>query len=49
MDIQWGAAALLAALAILATTTRMALKDTTPQDRASVLRAIAELVRELHP
>ncbi|NKI44688.1 hypothetical protein [Streptomyces physcomitrii] len=50
MDI-WGAAVLLAGLVIFAITTviitGMALKDTAPQDRAGILHAIAELVREL--
>ncbi|MFE2424848.1 hypothetical protein [Streptomyces hokutonensis] len=52
MDI-WGAVVLLTGLVVLATTTviitGMALKGTTPQDRAGILRAIAELVRELRP
>lgn len=54
MDI-WEALVLLTGLVILATTTviitGMALKGTASQDRASILRAIAELVRELrrHP
>ena len=49
----WGAVALLAGLVILASTTvvitGLALKDTAPEDRAGILRAIAELVRELRP
>ncbi|MFJ3824981.1 hypothetical protein [Streptomyces nodosus] len=50
MDIRW-AAVLLAGVAILAiaavTITGLALKDTASQDRAGILRAVAELVREL--
>lgn len=49
----WVAVVPLAALAIPATATvviaRMALKETTSQERAGILRAIAEIVRELHP
>ncbi len=52
MDI-CGAVVLLAGLVILAATavviTGMALKDTASQDRASILRAIATLVRALRP
>ncbi|MFF8931478.1 hypothetical protein ACF1AO_29900 [Streptomyces longwoodensis] len=52
MDI-WGAVVLLAGFVILATTamviTGIALKDTPAQYRAGILRAIAELVRELRP
>jgi hypothetical protein len=50
MDI-WGAAVILAGLAIPAIAavaiTGMALKDTAPRDRAGILRAVTELVREL--
>lgn len=50
MDI-WGAAVLLAGLAIPAIAavaiTGMALKGTAPRDRVGILRAVAELVREL--
>jgi hypothetical protein len=49
----WGLAVLLAGPVVLATTTviitGMALKGTAPQDRARILRAIAELVRQLRP
>lgn len=49
----WGAAVLLAGLMIIAITTVIitgtALRDTASQDRAGILRAIAELVRELRP
>ncbi|MEU0807477.1 hypothetical protein [Streptomyces sp. NPDC005970] len=49
----WGAAVLLAGLVIIAITTviitGMALKDTASKDRAGILRAIAELVRQLRP
>ena len=52
LDI-WEAVVLLAALAILATTTVIitciALRNTPSQDRARILHAIAELVRQLHP
>jgi len=52
MDI-WQAVVLLAGLVILAITTvivtRTALKDTAPQDRAAILAAIAQLVRQLRP
>ncbi|MET8380057.1 hypothetical protein [Streptomyces microflavus] len=50
METPW-AAAFLAGLAIIATTavaiTGLALKDTASQDRAGILRAVAELVQEL--
>jgi hypothetical protein len=49
----WEAAMLLAGLTIIAIAiviiTGMALRDTASQDRAGILRAIAELVRELRP
>jgi hypothetical protein len=49
----WGAAVLLTGLMIIAITTVIitgtALRDTASQDRADILRAIAELVRALHP
>lgn len=49
----WGAAVLLAGLVIIAITaviiTGLALKDTASKDRAGILRAIAELVRQLRP
>ncbi|MER7768735.1 hypothetical protein [Kitasatospora sp. NPDC096140] len=50
MDIWWATVA-LAGLAILAialvTITGLALKDTASEDRAGILRAVAECVREL--
>jgi hypothetical protein len=50
MDIG-DAVVLLAGLVILATTTvivtGMALKDTAPQDRVAILRAIAQLVQHV--
>ncbi|SNT59852.1 hypothetical protein [Actinacidiphila glaucinigra] len=50
MDIQL-AAVLLAGVAILAiaavTITGLALKGTASQDRARILKAVAELLREL--
>ncbi|MFG1858407.1 hypothetical protein [Actinomadura geliboluensis] len=49
----WEAAVLLAGPVIIAITaviiTSMALKDTAPHDRAGILRAAAELMRELRP
>ena len=49
----WQALVLLTGLVIAATTTvivtRMALKDTAPQDRAAILSAIAQLVGQLRP
>ncbi|GGM06326.1 hypothetical protein GCM10010129_57510 [Streptomyces fumigatiscleroticus] len=50
MDV-WTAVVPLAGLAILAISTviitGMALKGTAPQDRAGILRAVAEVVREI--
>lgn len=52
MDL-WGAVLLLAAQGIVATTTviiiGLALKGTASRDRAGILRAIAELIRQLRP